>query len=217
MAKGILIIGTGAQAKYALEIFNLNNMTVCGLVALSEESPPESLDNTEILGDLQDFESIYQKCKKPSLLLCCSRNKDKEELKNSLSKYEPEYTNAIHPKAVIARTAVLGRGIIVNACAVIQPYARIGNHVMVHAGVIVEHDCILENFVNLAPKVALAGHVKIGKGTIVYAGAVICPTVKTGDYCTVGAGSVVLRRVEDGKKVAGVPASEIKPEKDTIK
>ena len=217
MAKGILIIGTGAQAKYALEIFNLNNMTVCGLVALPEESPPESLDNTEILGDLQDFESIYQKCEKPSLLLCCSRNKEKEELKVSLSKYDPEYTNAIHPTAVIARTAVLGQGIILNACAVIQPYARIGNHIMIHAGVIIEHDCIIQNYVNLAPKVTLAGHVKIGKGTTVYTGAVICPTVKTGDYCTVGAGSVVLRSVEDGKKVAGVPASEIKSEKDTIK
>ena len=217
MDKGTLIIGTGAQAKYALEIFNLNNMTVCGLVALPEESPPESLDNTEILGDLQDFESIYQKCEKPSLLLCCSRNKEKEELKVSLSKYDPEYTNAIHPTAVIARTAVLGQGIILNACAVIQPYARIGNHIMIHAGVIIEHDCIIQDFVNLAPKVALAGHVKIGKGTTVYTGAVISPTVETGDYCTVGAGSVVLRRVEDGKKVAGVPASEIKPEKDTIK
>ena len=217
MAKGILIIGTGAQAKYALEIFNLSNMTVCGLIALPEESPPESLDNTEVLGDLQDFESIYQKCKKPSLLICCSRNKDKEELKDSLSKYNPEYTNAIHPKAVITRTAVLGKGIIVNACAVIQPYARIGNHVMIHAGVIIEHDCIIQDFVNLAPKVTLAGHVKIGKGTTVYTGAVISPTVETGDYCTVGAGSVVLRRVEGGKKVAGAPASEINPEEDTIK
>jgi len=217
MAKGILIIGTGAQAKYALEIFNLNNMTVCGLIALPDESPPESLDNTEVLGNLQDFESIYQKCKKPSLLLCCSRNKDKEELKESMSKYDPEYTNAIHPKAVIARNAVLGKGIIINACAVIQPYARVGNHVMVHAGVIIEHDCIIQDFVNLAPNVALAGQAKIGKGTTVYTGAVINPTVETGDYCTVGAGSVVLRRVEDGKKVAGVPASEIKPEKDTIK
>ena len=217
MDKGTLIIGTGAQAKYALEIIKLNDMTVCGLIALPEESPSEFLDNTEVLGDLKDFESIYQKSKRPSLLICCSRNKDKEELKDSLSKYDPEYTNAIHPKAVIARTAVLGQGIIVNACAVIQPYARIGNHVMIHAGVIIEHDCIVQDFVNLAPKVALAGHVKIGKGTTVYTGAVISPTVETGDYCTVGAGSVVLRRVEDGKKVAGVPASEIKPEKDTIK
>jgi len=217
MAEGVLIIGTGAQAKYALEIFNLNNMTVCGLIALPEESPPESLDNTEVLGNLQDFESIYQKCKKPSLLLCCSRNKDKEDLKDSLSKYDPEYTTAIHPKAVIARTAVLGNGIIINACAVIQPYARIGNHVMIHAGVIIEHDCIIQDFVNLAPRVTLAGHVKVGKGTTVYTGAVISPTVKTGDYCTVGAGSVVLRGVEDGKKVAGVPASEIKSEKGTIK
>ena len=216
MAKGILIIGTGAQAKYALEIFNLNNMAVCGLVALPEESTPESLDNADVLGNLQDFKSIYQKYKKPSLLLCCSRNEGKEELNDSLLKYDPEYTNAIHPKAVIARTAVLGQGIIVNACAVIQPYARIGNHVMVHAGAIIEHDCIIHDFVNLAPKVTLAGHVKIGKGTTVYTGAVISPTVKTGDYCTVGAGSVVLRSVEDGKKVARVPASEIKPE-DTIK
>ncbi|MEW6614452.1 MAG: NeuD/PglB/VioB family sugar acetyltransferase [Thermodesulfobacteriota bacterium] len=206
MSQQILIIGTGAQAKYALEIFHLREVPVAGLISLPEETLTEKLDGADLLGNLDNFEDIYLKNRKPYLLLCCSKNKTKEELGKRLSKYSPGYINAIHPTAVIARTAVLGHGIIVNSNAVIQPYASIGNHVMIHAGVIIEHDCVIQDYVNLAPRVTLAGYVKIGKGATVYTGAVVAPKIEVGEYSVIGAGGVVLANVNDNVTVAGVPA-----------
>lgn len=213
MFQKILIIGTGAQAKYALEVFHLRKIPVVGIIALPGETPPEDIDGIRVMGRIDQFENIYTKNRKPFLVICCSKNKIKEELVKELSKYGCQYNNVIHPSAVIARTAILGWGAIVNANAVIQPYARVGDHVMIHAGVIIEHDCVIGDYANLAPNVTLAGYVKIGKGATLYSGAVVIPTIKVGDYSVVGAGGVVLEDVNEHMTVAGCPAREIKSDK----
>ena len=209
MFQKILIIGTGAQAKYALEVFHLRKIPVVGIIALPGETPSGDIDGVRVMGSIDQFENIYTKNGKPFLVICCSKNKIKEELVKELSKYGCQYNNVIHPSAVIARTAIIGRGVIVNANAVIQPYAKVGNHVMIHAGAIIEHDCVIGDYANLAPRVSLAGYVKVGKGATVYTGAVAIPSVKIGEYAIVGAGGVVLKDVRNDVTVAGCPAREI--------
>jgi len=210
MFQKILIIGTGAQAKYALEIFHLRKLPVVGIIALPGETPPEKIDGVSVIGSIDQFDDIYSKNGKPSLVLCCSKNIIKEKIVKELAKHDCQYINVIHPSAVIARTAIVGRGVIVNANAVIQPYAKVGNHVMIHAGVIIEHDCAIGEYTNLAPNVTLAGYVKVEKGATVYSGAVVVPNMKIGEYAVVGAGSVVLKNVKEHMIVAGCPAREIK-------
>ena len=210
MDGSVLIIGTGAQAKYALEIFYLIQVTVVGLISLPGETPPPDIDGVAVIGGLEDFKSAYSIHGGPALLLCSSRNKTKEELVEKLSVHGPSYANALHPSAIVARTARLGHGVILNANAVIQPFARIGNHSMIHAGVIVEHDCFIEDYVNLAPQVALAGYVKVGRGTTVYTGAVVAPRVEIGEYSVIGAGGVVLNNIGNGVTAVGVPVRVIR-------
>jgi len=213
MNQAVLIVGTGAQAKYAEEIFGLRDIRLVGLIGLPNGSQPKDLDSARVLGTFGEFESLYLKNGRPLLLLCCSDNKRKEELERSLANYSPRYINAIHPAAVIARTAVLGHGIIVNAHAVVQPYAKIGSHVMVHAGTIVEHDCVVENYANLAPGVILAGHVNVGKGATVYSGAIVIPMARIGEYSVIGAGGVVLSNIGNHVTAVGIPAQDVKQRK----
>ena len=68
------------------------------------------------------------------------------------------------------------------------------------------HDAYLEDFVHIAPNVALAGHVYVGEGTFVGMGASVLPGVQIGKWCVIGAGAVVLQNVPDGATVAGNPA-----------
>lgn len=213
MAQRVLIIGLGAQAKYALEIFNLRKMTVLGLIALRGEALCGRIHGANILGSINEFERIYLENNKPFLLLATSKNKIKENLVKKFSKYFPKYINAIHPSSIIATTAQLGAGIIINPNAVIQPYAKIGNHAMLHSCVIVEHDCVISDYVNIAPRATLAGYVKVGKGATIYTGAIILPTIELGAYSIIGAGAVVLKSVAGNVTVAGVPARLIKSKK----
>ncbi|MBF0343338.1 MAG: NeuD/PglB/VioB family sugar acetyltransferase [Nitrospirae bacterium] len=198
MNKGVLIIGLGSQSKYIIEIFRLNGVKIIGLIALPFETyAQEEVYGVRVLGSLNDFKNIYLENNSPYLMLACSKNKIKEELVKDLSSYFPDYANAVHPSAVIATTARLGKGVIVNPNAVIQPYVSIGDHVMIHAGVIVEHDCVISDFVNLAPRVALTGYVRVGKGSTIYTGAVVSPGLTIGEYSRVSAGSVVMSSIGD--------------------
>lgn len=211
MRNGIIIIGIGAQSQYALEIFHLINQPVIGLIALPDQITSNRLNSGKLLGYFNEFENIYIQKGRPSLILAISDNSVKESIEKKIAEYAPHYVNVIHPKAVIASTAKLGVGIIINAGAIIQPHARIGDHVMIHAGVIVEHDCIVMNFVNLAPRSTLTGHVKVGKGTTVYSGVVVIPTIEIGDYAKIGAGGIVTRNVEDRTTVVGIPSRKLEP------
>jgi len=211
MEQAVVIVGTGAQAKYALEIFHLRQMPVCGLIALPGEKEMTGFDGAAVLGAFDALPSLYRKYHEPLVILAMSSNIRKREICQSLAALAPGYAQAIHPAAVVARTAEIGHGVIINAGAVVQPFARVGHHVMVHAGAIIEHDCVVSDFANLAPLATLCGHVKVGQCSTVYAGAVIIPSVHLGEACIVGAGAVVLADVADGMTVAGVPARQLLP------
>jgi sugar O-acyltransferase (sialic acid O-acetyltransferase NeuD family) len=208
MDREIIIIGTGAQAKYALEIFKLTSQPVRGIIALPGKTEIEEFDGVPVLGGISEFEGRIIQNNSLLILLAFRNNALKAEFVKRFAPFNPKYLNAVHPSAIIATTAILGAGIILNANAVIQPYAYVGNHTMIHAGVIVEHDCIVGDFVNLAPRAILTGHVKVGRCSTIYSGAVVAPTVEIGRDCIVGAGSVVLENVKDGKTVVGIPACE---------
>lgn len=209
MSKPVLIVGTGAQAKYATEIFKIHGIELAGFLTISENSSDSFFFKEMILGGVKEFETIYLKNKCPRLLLCTSNNKAKEYLLKKFSSFNPIYKSAIHPASVIASTVSIGQGSIINAGAIIQPFARIGNHVMIHAGAIIEHDSVIDNYVNIAPNATITGHVKIGKGSTVYAGATINPMVKIGEYAVIASGAVVIKDVKDKSKVIGIPAREI--------
>ena len=97
-----LIIGTGAQAKYTLEILYLKKMPVVGIIALPGETPPEKIDGVSVIGSMDQFADIYSKNGKPSLILCCSKNnikekmaKDLADLKVTLDSFIDEYSSIL--------------------------------------------------------------------------------------------------------------------------
>ena len=66
------------------------------------------------------------------------------------------------------------------------------------------------DWTHIAPNVTLGGQVKVGRGVLVGAGAVVLPNIHIGDYAVIGAGAVVTKDVPTKKTVVGVPARSIK-------
>jgi UDP-3-O-[3-hydroxymyristoyl] glucosamine N-acyltransferase len=113
--------------------------------------------------------------------------------------------SACHPGAYIAQTAIVAVGAIINAGSVIQPFASIGTGVMIHANAVVEHNCVLDDYVNLAPDVCLAGWISVGDGTKINTGASVIPQVRIGKYAAISAGANVIENIPDRALVASVP------------
>lgn len=213
-ATKVIIIGLGAQAKYVIETISYYREYIISGVFSIDDDPAHRdgsmFGSVKILGDLSNLEAFVKLNHIGSAMVCCASNLRKKTLSQRASKLGLDLVNALHPSAIIARTAILGKGIIINAGAVIQPYAKIGNGVMIHANTTIEHDCRIGDYANIAPGATLAGWVEVGPCACIYTNATIVPKIKIGDGAIVGAGATVLADVPPGETVAGNPARPIR-------
>ncbi len=118
--------------------------------------------------------------------------------------------SVVHPRATVAAGVTIGAGSVLMAGTVVNPDAIIGANCIVNTGATVDHDCVLGEAVHIAPGCHLCGHVRVGAGSLLGAGAVAIPGVTIGADVLVGAGSTVLADIPDGLRVAGSPACPIK-------
>lgn len=85
----------------------------------------------------------------------------------------------IHPRAYVARTAEIGPGCAVMACAIIDRRCRIGEACVVWPGACVNHDSIVGENCFISPNATLCGVVTVGAHSFVGAAAAIA------DHCNV--------------------------------
>lgn len=115
----------------------------------------------------------------------------------------------IHPAATVSPYTEVGLGSVVLAAAVVTIGAVLGDAVIVNNCASVNHDCVLDDAVHVAPGAHLAGGVRVGHGAWVGLGAVVREYVTIGNRVFIGAGSIVVRSVDDGLTVMGNPARPI--------
>jgi acetyltransferase EpsM len=124
-----------------------------------------------------------------------------------LSKTIGHWATVIHPCAIVAPSARIGRGVLIMPGAIINAGAVIGNHCIINTGVTVEHDCEIGPFSHLCPGVIMGGGVKIGQNSMVGLGSRIRDHISIGSQSFVAMGSVVTRSFPDASRLLGSPAT----------
>ena len=137
------------------------------------------------------------------------RGADRLELQRMLAAAGLAIGSVVHPRAFVARDAVLGEGAQILALAGVAAQARLGAACIVNTGATVDHECVLGDGVHIAPGAHLAGCVEVGAFAMIGTGAVVLPRVRIGERAMVGAGAVVLKDVAAGATVVGNPARPI--------
>lgn len=117
----------------------------------------------------------------------------------------------VHPGATVSSSARVGIGAQILAAAIVNVEAEIGDGAIVNTGAIVEHDSWVGAHAHIAPGARLGGLVRVGPGANVGIGAVVIEGIEIGVGAFVAAGAVVVRDVEGGARVAGVPARLLEP------
>lgn len=120
-----------------------------------------------------------------------------------------EFTNVIHPSAIISRLAWLGSGVQVFAGAVIQADAMLEDNVLINTGALVDHDCKIGAHTHIAPGAVLSGSVSLGACCHIGVGARIIQGLQIGAEVLVGAGAVVISDIPFHHKALGVPARAV--------
>lgn len=206
----IVVIGTGAEARIALDAFSEAGILVLGVVSDPKEKAELSLNDVSVFSDLnsKDAKKVLTSAHVHPFVTAgdIPRRKEIADMVAKITDRPP--VNCIHPRAWISQYAKLGIGNLVNAGVVINANCFIGNMNLVHSNVSIEPDAVLGDYCTLNSGVRIGSSAELGHAVFVGTGAIIHPGIKVGDGALIGAGAVVLKEVKAGAVVFGNPAQE---------
>lgn len=212
----VIVIGAGGHAKVVVDILKLmKGVKIHGLLDADQKLRGQKILGITILGDDSVLPSLAREGIRYAFIgVGAGGNPGAADLRRQL--FEKclglglKMISAVHPKAVIASSAVLSEGVAVMAGALINPGASIGANSIVNTGAIVEHDCVIEEHAHIATGAHLAGCVRVGASAHIGIGATVRQGIVIGPRAVVGAGAVVTKDVMPGAIVIGNPASPLK-------
>ena len=209
----VIGFGAGGHARVIIDILtSIGGFEIAGLLDQDQRLWGTDVLGVRVLGDDSLRAELFERGVRAAFIgLGSIKNAEpRRRLYEAARTSGFDIVRAIHPRAVIAASAILGDGPMVMAGAIINPSAKIGNNVIVNTGAIVEHDCVIGDHSHVATGARLGGAVTIGEGSHVGLGASIREGVSVGNGSIVGAGAVVIEDVPDRMVVVGVPASVLR-------
>ncbi len=207
---GTVIIGAGGHGRVVLDIYRqAHGCDPVGFLDANVALHGQRVDGVAVLGSPTQpprrwLDRIDQ------AIVAIGDNPTRHMYAETLESLGLHLGNAIHPRAVVADTARLGRNVVICAAAVICAHCRIDDSCIVNTASIVDHESLIGRASHICPGARLAGRVRVEDFAFVGIGSTIIQGVTIGRGATVGAGAVVLRDVPPLSTVVGVPARVIR-------
>jgi sugar O-acyltransferase (sialic acid O-acetyltransferase NeuD family) len=141
-----------------------------------------------------------------AVIVALGDNRARREITERLLAAGERLATAIHPRACIAPSAIIGEGSVICAGAVVAPRVTAGRGVIINTKASVDHDSIVGDFAHVSAGATVGGQVQIGAETLIALGASIISRMVVGARTIVGSGAVVVDHIPDDVVAFGVPA-----------
>lgn len=181
------------------------NMELLGVFELRADAVPSGL---AYLGCDSEWLKLRKEFPGAKVLVAA----DSSSLRRQLYRFygEENVASIIAKDAIVAPTARLGPGCIVQHGVKIMRAAQIGTGCKVNIDVTVHHDAVIGDFCTLTPGCRLLGNVTLEDDVYVGSGATILPGCTVAKGTVIGAGAMVNRDTASGEVMVGVPARPLK-------
>jgi len=201
------VFGASGHAKVVVDTLRCAGMHVGYIFDDAPDARSRTVEGIPVAGGRDEFVRLQDDI--AGAIVGIGNNAARMQVMSWLRDRAVRLVSAIHPRSVVASSAVIGEGTLVVAGCVINADARIGDGVIVNTGTTVDHDCVVEDGAHLAPGVHLCGNVLVGREALLGVGTVVIPGVRIGPGAVIGAGSVVIQDVPAGARMAGSPCRPI--------
>lgn len=216
--KKMLLVGAGSHALGVAEtIQQVGEYSPHGMVTDNPEKHGKTYCGVPVLGALEMMEELFTAGVHYAHLAFFSGGKGlkRKKLYQKLLETGFMLPTLRHPSSLLSGSASLGQACYMGIGSIVQPATLVHENSVIATGAIVEEQCNIGQNVIVGPRCVIGAGVKIGDDSMIGMGAMILPGVQIGKYATVAAGAVVHRNIENGRRVAGVPARPIgSPDED---
>jgi sugar O-acyltransferase (sialic acid O-acetyltransferase NeuD family) len=119
------------------------------------------------------------------------------------------FISLIHRTAILGDSVELSPGVILCPYSIVSGYSSLGKGVIVNLHASVDHDASVGDWSQINCHCDVTANARIGREVWLSSHVTVAPGVSVGDGAYLGVGAAVLRNVEPGTKVFGVPARRI--------
>lgn len=212
--KNIVIIGAGGVGReVSLIIQQINELeqtwNLLGFIDDNTDNWGKVINGYSVIGGIDSLEFLSN----DTYIVIAIANY--EVKKNIVSKINNKFKFAtiVHPKVWIHDYMTVGEGTIIYEGAILTANIEIGNHVIISPKCGVGHDSIIKDYVSLLWNVNVSGNDLIEEGVMMGSGSTVIQGKKIGKGSIIGAGAVVVNDIESFSTAVGVPAKVIKSDK----
>ena len=208
--RNLLIIGARG---FAREVYHIalksagygTDFTVTGFL----DSQSGALDGFEGYPPIIDSVENYQPRQDDVFITALGDIRAKKKYSSIILNKGGEFYSLIHESVSLRNSTTIGKGCLIMSNVTISCDVKIGDHVTVMTQSLIGHDVRIGNWSHLAPFVFMGGRSVAEENAQLYARATVLADIHIGRDAVVGAGSVVIKNVEEYTTVFGNPAKSI--------
>ena len=205
----IVVGGSGRHARVVLEAADLAGLPVRGVLSDALPAGETFFGTHRVLGRLNRLQdrNLLQACR---FHLGTGDQAVRRSTADTIEAQGGRLGTIIHTAAILSPSAEIGAGTFVAAGAIIGVSAVLAESCLVNTGASIDHDCRLDPGVCVGPGARLAGAVRCEADVYIGLNAGILQGLRIGRGAVVGAGAVVTRDVAAGSTIVGCPARPMK-------
>jgi sugar O-acyltransferase (sialic acid O-acetyltransferase NeuD family) len=210
--QSVVIVGASGHGKVIADIIEeQGRYRILGFLDTFKQMGMR-LGRYSVIGRETDIPDLVRQYRGLGVIVGIGNNHIRCEISARIRELSPsvQFINAIHPRATIASTVALGRGIAVMAGAVVNTDTSLADGCFVNTNASVDHDNVLEEFSCVQPNAATGGNVHLGALSTIGLGANVIQGIRIGRAVVVGAGSTVLHDIPDNVQAFGTPCRIIR-------
>lgn len=212
--RNIVIIGAGGVGReVSLIIQQINELeqtwNLLGFIDDNTDNWGKVINGYSVIGGIDSLEFLSNDT---YIVIAIANYKVKKNIVNKINN-KFKFATIVHPKVWIHDYMTVGEGTIIYEGAILTANIEIGNHVIISPKCGVGHDSIIKDYVSLLWNVNVSGNDLIEEGVMMGSGSTVIQGKKIGKGSIIGAGAVVVNDIESFSTAVGVPAKVIKSDK----
>ncbi|MFJ3455767.1 acetyltransferase [Scandinavium goeteborgense] len=201
--KGVVLIGGGGHASVIADILKQQHREIKAIISPVDVTSRTIFDGIDVLKHDDDIEKFDPK--NVTLVNCIGVLPGSATKKAINEKYLAKgysFETIVANDAYVSPYAILSPGSQIFTGAIIQAGAVIGSHTVINTGAIIEHDSRIGSYNFVAPRAVLCGQCETEDDVFIGVNATIIQSIRLGKGTVVTAGALVTKNTLPGQKVS---------------